>query len=48
MKKAAVLVFLCALAFQSQAGCWLDGKEYPVGIVKDGYQCDESGQWVKL
>ncbi len=40
-----LLVIVFALSFQVNAGCWLDGKEHPVGAVVNGYTCGSDGYW---
>ena len=47
MKTIFISIALLLSSFSATAGCWLDGKEYPVGIVVNGYECGADGYWVK-
>ena len=40
-----LLVIAFTLSFQVNADCWLDGKEYPVGVVVKGHVCGSDGYW---
>ncbi len=43
--KVLIVVGLMFISMTVSAGCRLDGVEYPVGAVVDGYECGSDGQW---
>ena len=44
MKKLLVGVGMlaCSLSF---GDCWMDNKQYPVGVIVGEYLCKDNGEW---
>ncbi len=45
--KAMMMVVLLLMPVVVNAGCRLNGVEYPTGAVVDGYECRANGQWTR-
>ncbi len=43
--KTLLFLMLVGMSTLAHSGCSLDGEEYPVGAVVEGYVCTEEGYW---
>lgn len=45
IKQLLFATVLSAFVANANAGCWLDGIEYPEGTIKDTMICGSDGYW---
>jgi len=45
MKQLLMATMLTLFVADANAGCWLDGIEYPEGTIKDNMVCGNDGYW---